>query len=573
MNKRRKIFAWMLAIVLIMVINIVIANILKQGKCDSILNLDEGWTLIFHGDTTELPSIKDYAFEDHSIKRGDTLILMRRLGTDYPENPVLRFATYHAVVEAYRENVLLYSSGKKDFSEGNMVGSSLHFVYLGVLQYKNRMFELRFHMAEDDAWDVLPILEVLPARYAYGDFFARHSMSLAVGLFSLLFGALSLFCSLGAFYYGMSYFRILMTGILSFSLGLWTICYTRLIQIFSLDFSFNTSLEYISLYTAPIPLCLLLLHMHYKKISKARWYGLLLVAVVGMVFLVSTIILNGTQVLHFPRTLWAFHVYAMVGLVYMLCTGILYNRHFDAPGKILSAGVSVFGGFAVIDLVRFNVAKYVHMEHSVLEMTLLPVGTSAFVLLLVLSYLVYAYQLLSEKAEKDALSEIAYKDALTGLYNRAKCLQIFGVLDKSYSDYAIVSIDMNGLKLANDNYGHRTGDKLIKTFADVLKDAFAGIGSVIRVGGDEFLVIVRSEHVCDVEYALTMMAEFQKERGEKLPIPLEVAYGIAYRHELLKDEFLESEENIRVGTEDVYHLADERMYAMKASMKSDLVRK
>lgn len=420
---------------------------------------------------------------------------------------------------------------------------------------------------------MLPILEVLPARYAYGDFFARHSMSLAVGLFSLLFGALSLFCSLGAFYYGMSYFRILMTGILSFSLGLWTICYTRLIQIFSLDFSFNTSLEYISLYTAPIPLCLLLLHMHYKKISKARWYGLLLVAVVGMVFLVSTIILNGTQVLHFPRTLWAFHVYATVGLVYMLCTGILYNRHFDAPGKILSAGVSVFGGFAVIDLVRFNVAKYVHMEHSVLEMTLLPVGTSAFVLLLVLSYLVYAYQLLSEKAEKDALSEIAYKDALTGLYNRAKCLQIFGVLDKSYSDYAIVSIDMNGLKLANDNYGHRTGDKLIKTFADVLKDAFAGIGSVIRVGGDEFLVIVRSEHVCDVEYALTMMAEFQKERGEKLPIPLEVAYGIAYRHELLKDEFLESEENIRVGTEDVYHLADERMYAMKASMKSDLVRK
>ena len=107
----------------------------------------------------------------------------------------------------------------------------------------------------------------------------------------------------------------------------------------------------------------------------------------------------------------------------------------------------------------------------------------------------------------------------------------------------------------------------------MLKDAFAGIGSVIRVGGDEFLVIVRSEHVCDVEYALTMMAEFQKERGEKLPIPLEVAYGIAYRHELLKDEFLESEENIRVGTEDVYHLADERMYAMKASMKSDLVRK
>ena len=572
MDKRRKILTWILAIALTSLINMVIANILEQGKSHSLINLDEGWTLIFHGDTTEIPSIKDFAFESNSISRGDSVILRRRLDSNFPDNPVLRFETYHVFVEAFRENVLLYSSGKKDFTEGNMVGSSLHFVYLGVAQYENKMFELRFHMAEDDAWDALPIMEVVPARYAYGDFFARHSMSLTVGVCSLLFGALSLFCCLGAFYYRIKFFRILMTGVLSFCLGLWTICYTRLIQIFSLDFSFNTSLEYVSLYAAPIPLCLLLLHMHYKKISSARWWGLFVVTAVGIIILVTTTILNGTHILRFPRTLWFFHLYAMIGLGYMICAGILYNRHFDTPGKILSAGVSIFGGFAVIDLVRYYVAKYVHMEHSVLEMTLLPVGTSAFVLLLVLSYLVYIYQLLSEKAEKDALSEIAYKDALTGLYNRAKCLQIFGILDKGDSDYAIISIDMNGLKLVNDNHGHRAGDKLIKTFAEVLKEAFMGVGSVIRVGGDEFLVIVRNEHVGDVSLSLSMMADLQKERSVKLPIPLEVAYGIAYRHELVKGN-AGSGESVSVGTENVYHLADERMYAMKASMKSDLVRK
>jgi diguanylate cyclase (GGDEF)-like protein len=312
--------------------------------------------------------------------------------------------------------------------------------------------------------------------------------------------------------------------------------------------------------------------MHYKKISSARWWGLFVITAIGVIILVSTTILNGTHILRFPRTLWVYHLYAMIGLGYMICTGILYNRHFDTPGKIVSAGVSVFGGFAVIDLVRFYVAKYIHMEHSVLEMTLLPIGTSAFVLLLVLSYLVYIYQLLTEKAEKDALSEIAYKDALTGLYNRTKCLQIFGVLDKGDSDYAIVSFDMNGLKLVNDNHGHRAGDKLIKAFAEVLKEAFMGIGSAIRVGGDEFLVIVRNEHVEDVKESLVMMADLQKERSAKLPIPLEVAYGIAYRHELSKG-MAGSEVRKLAGTEDVYHLADERMYAMKASMKSDLVRK
>ena len=147
------------------------------------------------------------------------------------------------------------------------------------------------------------------------------------------------------------------------------------------------------------------------------------------------------------------------------------------------------------------------------------------------------------------------------------------MLDKGFSDYAIVSIDMNGLKLANDNYGHNAGDTLIKTFANVFREAFAGIGTTIRVGGDEFLAIVRSEHVSDVDSALAKMAELQKTKSVDLPVPLEAAYGIAYRHELFKDEFIESAENIRVEAENVYHLADERMYAMKASMKSELVRK
>ena len=60
----------------------------------------------------------------------------------------------------------------------------------------------------------------------------------------------------------------------------------------------------------------------------------------------------------------------------------------------------------------------------------------------------------------------------------------------------------------------------------------------------------------------------QKTRSAELPIPLETAYGIAYNHELQNN----TKDN-RVEAEKVYHLADERMYAMKAAMKSNLVRK
>ena len=180
--------------------------------------------------------------------------------------------------------------------------------------------------------------------------------------------------------------------------------------------------------------------------------------------------------------------------------------------------------------------------------------------------------ILEDRAEKGILATMAYLDALTGLYNRAKCQQIFEILDKNFGDYAIISIDMNGLKTVNDKYGHNEGDRLIKTFAEVFKETFTGVGTAIRVGGDEFMAIVRSEHVADVNDAISNMKDLEKERSEKLPVPLEVAYGVAYKHEFLKHGFSEIEE-ANIEAEKVYHLADERMYAMKASMKSKLVRK
>ena len=60
---------------------------------------------------------------------------------------------------------------------------------------------------------------------------------------------------------------------------------------------------------------------------------------------------------------------------------------------------------------------------------------------------------------------------------------------------------------------------------------------------------------------------------QKFNIPLEAAYGIAYRHELLKDKETTPEESPNINAEKVYQLADERMYAMKSEMKSELVRR
>ena len=571
-EKSRKFFAYALVLLLIMLISIAVVGIRKQGVYDSVTTLNHGWTLIFHGDTTKIESTEKHVISD-KIVRGDSLILRRTLTSDIPDNPVLRFKTYQTYVEAFRDGDRLYSNGETQHKEKDIVGSGVHFVYLGAVLFEGKTLDIVFHFSENDAWNVLPYFEVLPANYAFGDFYARHSLSLVVGLFLFLFGILALFLSAGMLLFGMKFFQIMMIGCLSVCLGIWTLCFTKLIQIFSINFAFNTCLEYISLYLSPLPLCLLLLYMRYKKISNVRWWGLVAVTGLGALIFLTTTILNFTHIVHYPQTLWLFHSYVLLCVLYLFISEISNKSRLDTPTKILTAGVSVFGAFAILELFRFNLMNFLHLEHTILEITWLPIGTLSFIILLVISYIVYMYRLMSAKAEKDILKEIAYRDSLTGLYNRAKCQQIFDILDSGTTDFAIVSIDMNGLKQVNDKYGHNEGDRLIKSFARSFHDAFAGIGTSIRMGGDEFLAIVRMEHISEVDKTLAKMAYLQKNNKEKLPIPLEAAYGIAYRHELFEEKGHNVDGKTLVATEMVYQQADERMYAMKALMKSNLVRK
>ena len=89
-DNHRKIFACIGVAVLAVLITVFVLDIRKQGVYDSVIKLNHGWTLIFHGDTTEVESTDKYAISGKTV-RGDSLILRRTLTKDIPDNPVLRF--------------------------------------------------------------------------------------------------------------------------------------------------------------------------------------------------------------------------------------------------------------------------------------------------------------------------------------------------------------------------------------------------------------------------------------------------------------------------------------------------
>ena len=90
------------------------------------------------------------------------------------------------------------------------------------------------------------------------------------------------------------------------------------------------------------------------------------------------------------------------------------------------------------------------------------------------------------------LQYLSYHDSLTGLYNRSFFETEFARIDKDRRcPVSVIVADLDGLKLVNDTHGHEAGDELIRSAANILSSVFRSEDLVARIGGDEFVVLLR----------------------------------------------------------------------------------
>jgi diguanylate cyclase (GGDEF)-like protein len=125
--------------------------------------------------------------------------------------------------------------------------------------------------------------------------------------------------------------------------------------------------------------------------------------------------------------------------------------------------------------------------------------------------------------------QLAVSDALTGLANYRKLVDTIEVEIKRYGrtgrSFAVLMLDMDGLKRINDTHGHLAGNRALCRLANVLRNHSRDIDTPARHGGDEFALILPEADGDAARQVAQRISEGLLEDGEKPA--LSVSVGIA----------------------------------------------
>ena len=125
------------------------------------------------------------------------------------------------------------------------------------------------------------------------------------------------------------------------------------------------------------------------------------------------------------------------------------------------------------------------------------------------------------------LREIYMTDFLTGLYNRAGCDKIlFSFIEEEKAaqrSTTLLFVDINNMKLINDDYGHLNGDLAIKATAEALRNSLSGDWLLARYGGDEFVAVGRHKEGHTIEKYRELFASALKKTMKSLKNPFELS--------------------------------------------------
>lgn len=131
------------------------------------------------------------------------------------------------------------------------------------------------------------------------------------------------------------------------------------------------------------------------------------------------------------------------------------------------------------------------------------------------------------RLKEEEMRIMAEIDGMTGLYNKSKYLEMVSQPYTTEEQIAVIFWDINDLKRINDTYGHETGDQLIISITESIKKISSSSEKVYRIGGDEFVMILRGGSEASVSAKISEWRSILsgKTIGDGIPVSAAVGYA------------------------------------------------
>ncbi|WP_026508993.1 GGDEF domain-containing protein [Butyrivibrio sp. LC3010] len=520
--------------------------------------LEDGWSVQY--DKISLSDTKLSEINLGPSRKGDSIIFSNTIPTEHVPSACLMFKSVLAVVTVSIDSEVIYTYGNEYLESGKMIPKHYNFIPLNKLDNpEGKTFTIKLVSSENNAFSGIASVRYGNRYDLEQEFMQGKRLPLFVGCFLCMFSFMLLTLSSYLYMYHSHDLSLFLSSLISFVLGAYNLAFNDIFCFLSDAESFFTLLEYITLYLVPFAIIAFLISSHPELNSRINT----IIIIINILFPLIALILHFTDIIHVNIFIPVLHIIAIAEAIYELPQLVLniWKEHKDkintpeytgiTSDSLLVIGLAFFIVCSVIDIIKYNILKlFFGGAEAYADINFMTIGALCFVLTLFLSYFYHGIEHMNAVYMKDHLEGLAYTDSLTGLMNRAKCMQYMASV---HGKFAIISIDMDNLKTVNDSLGHQEGDRMIRSFADIMKQSFVGSSLIGRTGGDEFLVAIENpdKDICEKMIAdlKTRMQIFNKNEKN---INLSASCGYAYSYE--------ADEN---DASSVFVLSDNRMYKEK----------
>ncbi len=521
----------------------------STAKTEQVLN--RGWNV----------SVGDKSFENADLstlrlpelKKGDKVTMSTTLPSTPYKQTAFRIQTRYSAVAIYLEDEMIYESGISYYEEGKVIGNGYHWIPLPE-DYIGKTLTVVYNIGEDDAFSAIDKLILIDSQHIFTNLVNTHLITCIIACCLIVIAIVSIGCML-LMTADKRFHMLLWLGLFSAFVSMWMLCNSRVVEGITQNLYVICHLEYIGMYGACASMLMFVSSFFRGRLEK-RFFKIYTVGFFAMSILL--IILNDTNIIHFPKTGFIFQIVATISIVMVIYLLIKEVKQQKKAERIILGGVVAMFLCAILELARYRYNKLC-LPVNMLNQSIISVGALIFILSMFGGFFVRIMEHVAADMERKTLYEMAYNDALTNLKNRAWCEKVMDDYEKASRPITIINMDLNLFKQVNDSYGHSVGDELLIRFADIMLSVFGRDMCVGRMGGDEFVII--SDYLTDAqvqEYMRVLNEKITAENNKHEHLyDISVAFGYA-----------SDDTGNAVTPWKLYEMADRNMYQYKRELRS-----